>query len=980
MTEAAKHICTNEGHRTGLTLNGQTRRDPTRTTTLRNQFAREMGKRFRELRGLIREAIVDRDCFGLQNNPTTQALPQRRAFDFPRSQDKVSGFMEWLRRQEDQGILEIRPGQQIGEAVDNAWTNQYIQSSYQKGVYRARQELVKAGYQVPGIEESGGIGQAFNQPFHMDRVGLMYTRTFSDLKGITDTMDNQISRVLSQAMAEGKHPNEMARLLNRTISGPVGDLGLTDTLGRFIPAERRARILARTETIRSHHMATIQEYKNWQVEGVQVQAEWSTAGDDRVCTICIALEGSVYDLKTVESMIPRHPQCRCIALPVDVTDQAAEETVIDQPAEEDPIAARIEEDELKDVYLARKREMDEAFDDLDLTVPERATGAHRNWSREEILNKYHRRLQGENFGTDEDAFLQNVGVQLNRKLEDKVPEFQELAQDWKWDPQGAMPKAFQAKAAQIERGLPDVAIPETWQYSQFQRKMYEDAFETMTNDAYLRIRAFNQAYMERTGVEQVRMFRGLNNGPSTNKIVDALQQADDTFVYSDATLSGYSSDPELAHYFAFQKKPDAAGVMVRVDIDRDDIIVHPDVFEDLTDTAEREYEFIVSGGSRRIRLGNVKYRGAVKKRKQGVIKGFSEETEFDESPWGYKDDAGNLRGPALGKAAPLDEVDRFKIKAAPRPAQNKPMSSIGDKSNCIIEQVTNNMANIAVHRVSTSCTDYVRGDDGYWYRGNDPVPDDVAQRLDKMGLPPAWRNVVVSADPDAKVQAIGLDTAGRWQYRYSAEHIEAAARKKFDRVKSFSRDTPTIRRGYNDGIANGDPRAYALLLEDHTAARVGSARDFKAKVKAYGLSTLEKRHVSVSGNKVTLDFMAKSGKRGYYEVHDQTLADWIRRRLDTLEDNDQLFYDVSSDQLNDYLAEVAGRKAYTVKDFRTYHGTRIAHEEIKQFAGQELTRKQRKEIVKNISEKVSTFLSNTPSTARKSYIDPMVWDYIGGLP
>ena len=307
--------------------------DPTRTTTLRNQFSRQMGKRFRELRGVIRRKIVDDDCFGMMNPHA-----YRQDFDFPRSGDKVNAFMEWLGEQERQGILEIRPGQQVGEAVESAWTNQYVESAYQKGVYRARQELVNAGYPVPGLEETGGIDQAFNQPFHMDRVGTLYTRVFRDLKGITDNMDDQISRVLSQAMAEGRHPREMARLLTRTISGPVGDLALTDTLGRFIPAERRARILARTEVIRAHHQATIQEYRNWGAEGVRVRAEWSTAGDGRVCPECAMMEGREYSLKEIEGMIPRHPQCRCIALPKDVTDEGrAEEVPQISPDEIDPI-------------------------------------------------------------------------------------------------------------------------------------------------------------------------------------------------------------------------------------------------------------------------------------------------------------------------------------------------------------------------------------------------------------------------------------------------------------------------------------------------------------------------------------------------------------------------------------------------------------------------------------------------------------------
>ena len=306
--------------------------DPTHTTTLRNQFARAMAVRFRELRGVIRKAIVEEDCFALQKGSGGFAVqagmttPGRLAFDFPRSGDKLSAFMSWLRKQENVFLesagasgVQITRVPQLGAGIETAWTDQYIQSAYQKGIVRARQELIGAGYPVPSIEASGGIGAVFNTPMHLNRVGVLYTRTFNDLKGITNAMDMQISRVLAQGIADGKSPMVLAKLLTKTISGPVGDLGITDTLGRFIPAERRAKILARTEIIRAHHSATMQEYKSWEAVGLKVKAEWETAGDARVCEECGALEGRVYSLEEMENMIPYHAQCRCIALPLDIT-------------------------------------------------------------------------------------------------------------------------------------------------------------------------------------------------------------------------------------------------------------------------------------------------------------------------------------------------------------------------------------------------------------------------------------------------------------------------------------------------------------------------------------------------------------------------------------------------------------------------------------------------------------------------------------
>lgn len=290
--------------------------DPTRTTVLRNAFARETRRRFRRLTRVIYQAIVEEDCFGLQGGFYQLTPPIRQAFAFPRNADKVSAFMAWLQQQIDLGILEVRELTQVGIGVEGAWTNKYIYDSYKRGVIRARYELQKAGFPVPGIDATGGIEISLSTPFHLDRLGLLYTRTFSGLKGITTAMDTQISRVLAQGIADGDGPRLLARKLISTINGTkMGDLAITDTLGRFIPASRRAEMLARTEIIRAHHNATIQEYRNWAVEGVVVQAEWMSAGDDRACNRCLDLTGTVFRLDVIEKMIPLHPNCRCIALP-----------------------------------------------------------------------------------------------------------------------------------------------------------------------------------------------------------------------------------------------------------------------------------------------------------------------------------------------------------------------------------------------------------------------------------------------------------------------------------------------------------------------------------------------------------------------------------------------------------------------------------------------------------------------------------------
>lgn len=296
------HLHSNSGPRT---ITESLRNDPTRTLPIRRRFEAEVNRRFDKLKRQIRYAVVTLDCFGLNPRPTANAELQPRAFEFMRSDQKVDAFMNWLNEMERKGILETFYREGGPFAGEEPWINVYIQSAYQRGIARAGEELRAKGYDVPSAtgfhpEMIDPIAVAFNQPFHAERVALIYTRTFNELKGISAAMDQQISRVLALGIAEGRNPREIARLM----------LDRVDKIGRT-----RARTLARTEVVAAHHQATINTYEQWGVNGVTVEAEWLTAGYG-VCPLCEDLSGRTFTLAQIRGMLPRHPNCRCCAIPV----------------------------------------------------------------------------------------------------------------------------------------------------------------------------------------------------------------------------------------------------------------------------------------------------------------------------------------------------------------------------------------------------------------------------------------------------------------------------------------------------------------------------------------------------------------------------------------------------------------------------------------------------------------------------------------
>lgn len=243
------------------------------------------------------------------------------SFTFRRNKEKRIEFLKWLQEQVDKGLIEIREFGQIGDGLEVEWTNKYIADSYKRKEIRSRYDLAKEGIKVPSTDDILDTSLFLNPPFHIDRVGLLFTRVFSDLPGITDVMDALISRILAQGMADGDGPDLLGRKIEAVLNGSgLVELGITDsflkdTLGKYISTKKWAKMIAHTEMMRAYHKSTIQEYRNWASEGVYVKAEWKTAGDNRVCDLCMAIEGKIFTLDEIEEMIPLHPECRCIALP-----------------------------------------------------------------------------------------------------------------------------------------------------------------------------------------------------------------------------------------------------------------------------------------------------------------------------------------------------------------------------------------------------------------------------------------------------------------------------------------------------------------------------------------------------------------------------------------------------------------------------------------------------------------------------------------
>lgn len=521
--------------------------DPTRTLTLRRRWTAEMDRRFKSLRRAVVLAMRE-DRFNLHASPIPvthqhNALPSPASIEGGRytyrwSRDKAEEFMEWLEQQSTRHILTMEARLDLlGGRSEVPWTNTFIDTAYQSGIRAGRAELREAGEVIPdfgdlrlGVGGRDPVTVAFNQPLHADRAGLIYSRVFTDLKGVTAAMNTQMSRVLSLGIAEGRNPRDIAREL----AGRVDAIGIT-----------RARLIARTEVIRAHNEAKLNEFER--VEGMtgdEVKVRWVTARDERVRATHRERHGKIYTRAEARQLIGE-PNCRCTLVPVI--------PALEQGLREEAAAGVAK----KPKSLFKNPEHQRAYESY-LAEYSKISGGASEFRK--VFNR------------DCDKIVKGLDA-------------------WQGSTQGTLPASLKYLAASLEKR----------RLKAFVRKdavgegLLEKAKGFYPVDQYLRARAISQAYMKQLKVKTVELYRGTDGG-SGIQFAESVERrwyasSDPTEFYKgkfeirENALVGYTSEFKIAKEFGTNSR----GIAVRRRVKADDIFVHHDVWPKEGYVTEKEF-------------------------------------------------------------------------------------------------------------------------------------------------------------------------------------------------------------------------------------------------------------------------------------------------------------------------------------------------------------------------------------------------------
>ena len=242
------------------------------------------------LKPAIRERVIEDDTLGLHNRLQAVSASVVAEFEFPENPERAAEFESWLNEKIEDDVLEDL-GRDL--VIDGEhWTAEHIRDASKQGIKHGDRQLRRSGFDV----DDEPVSSVVRAPVHQDVIQSGYLRAYDELEGITTDMATDISRTMSDGLAEGWGPRKTASAMNDR----VDKVGLT-----------RSRRLARTETSRAYNDHSLVRFDEFGVTHVDVLTH-------EPCDLCASVAaGGPYTLEEARGLVPgsTHPNCVCSLTP-----------------------------------------------------------------------------------------------------------------------------------------------------------------------------------------------------------------------------------------------------------------------------------------------------------------------------------------------------------------------------------------------------------------------------------------------------------------------------------------------------------------------------------------------------------------------------------------------------------------------------------------------------------------------------------------
>lgn len=284
---------------------------------------------------------------------------------------------------------------------------------------------------------------------------------------------------------------------------------------------------------------------------------------------------------------------------------------------------------------------------------------------------------------------------------------------------------------------------------------------------------------------------------------------------------------------------------------------------------------------------------------------------------------------------------------------------------------------------STGYTRSRSGDHFVYYdkEGSEISDQEELKRIRSLAIPPAWDRVWICARANGHLQATGIDTAGRKQYKYHPQWSKYRNDRKHNRMSQFGAVLPQIRAQVENDLREKEFSrrkvvALAVSIMDKTHIRVGNSIYTKL-YGSFGLTSLRSKHVKMEGSKMVIAFKGKKGVQQEVMLTERRLINLMKKLKDIPGQELFQFYDIDgtkktldSDAINEYIEACTGMD-FTAKDFRTWWGTVTAARYMADLPPHGTLAQAHQNVLATLDD-VAKKLGNTRNVCRKYYVHPLL--------
>ncbi len=268
-----------------------------------------------------------------------------------------------------------------------------------------------------------------------------------------------------------------------------------------------------------------------------------------------------------------------------------------------------------------------------------------------------------------------------------------------------------------------------------------------------------------------------------------------------------------------------------------------------------------------------------------------------------------------------------------------------------------------------------------YYLNNKKITDEFTLlRIKKLRIPPIWKDIYISPNYDDYLQASGIDSTGKKQYIYHPLFVSLTEHDKYKKLKKFNKNFYLLTRKINN-ISKNDLKNYMMALMFKimfkTYSRIGN-ECYAENNSTYGITTLEKQHITIIGDKITFKFNGKCSIFHNIVISDKSIANDLYEFTKNLKKNDRIFTvngsSIRANDMNIFLKESMGDDL-SCKDFRTYISNKLFIETIKnEYKNHQNTHEQSilKKIIRNTYKIVAEKLGHSDTISRNSYVTPIL--------